>query len=147
MKRRNFTHRMIAAAAALFVPRRARAQKMEAPMRELAALVLPASLGRAQTDKIAANFLQWIFDYKPGAEMSSGYGSPRTQVVGPNPSAKYADQLDALGSPIAREAIEKAFALTLVDRIPPRPNGRHVAADLVAFFFASAEGEDFLYGV
>jgi hypothetical protein len=147
MKRRNFIQRIFAAAAALFVPRRARAQQMEAPMRELAALVLPVSLGRARTDKIASDFLHWILDYKPGAEMSSGYGSPRTQVVGPNPSAQYADQLNALGSPIVRGAIEKALADAMVDRIPPRPNGRHVAADLVAFFFASAEGEDFLYGV
>jgi hypothetical protein len=147
MKRRNFIQRLFAAAAALLVPRRVRAQQMEAPMRELAAVVLPASLGRARIDKIAADFLQWILDYKPGAEISSGYGSPRTQVVGPNPSARYADQLTALGSPIVREAIEKALADAMVDRIPPRPNGRHVAADLVAFFFGSAEGEDFLYGV
>ena len=147
MKRRNFIRRVFAAAIALFIPRRARAQQMEAPMRELAALVLPTSLGRARTDKIAADFLHWIFDYKPGAEISSGYGSPRTQVVGPNPSAQYADQLNALGSPMAREAIEKALANAMVDRIPPRPNGKHVAADLVAFFFGSAEGEDFLHGV
>src|SRR5690349_8690583 len=108
MKRRNFIRRAFAAAAALFVPRRARAQQMEAPLRELAGLVLPASLGRARTDKIASDFLHWILNYKPGSEISSGYGSPRTQVVGPNPSALYEDQLKALGSPMAREAIEKA---------------------------------------
>ena len=114
-------------------------------MRELAAVVLPASLGRARTDKIAAEFVVWIRDYKAGAEISSGYGNPRTQVIGPNPSAHYADQLSALGSPIAREAVEKALADAKVDRIPQRPNGKNVAADLIAFFFNSAEGEDFLY--
>jgi len=118
---------------------------MEGPLRELAAVVLPASLGRAHTDKIAAEFVVWIRDYKPGAEISSGYGFPRTQVIGPNPSAHYADQLSALGSPIARDAVEKALADAKVDRIPQRPNGKHVAADLIAFFFSSDEGEDFLY--
>lgn len=145
MKRRPFIRRIFAAAAALFISRRARAQQMEAPMRELASLVLPASLG-ARTDKIASDFLHWILGYKPGAEMSSGYGSPRTQVVGPNPSALYAAQLKAIGSPMVREAIEKAIADAKLDRIPQRPNGKHVAADLIAFFFNSADGEDFLYG-
>ena len=36
---------------------------------------------------------------------------------------------------------------TPIDRIPQRPNGKHVAADLLSFFYGSSEGEDFLYGV
>jgi hypothetical protein len=145
MKRRNFFERILLGAIAVFSPRRARAQHMEEPMRELAAVVLPASLGRSRTDRIAAEFVVWIRDYKPGAEVSSGYGHPRTAVTGPDPSLPYAQQLSALGSPVAREAVEKALAAANVDRIPPRPNGRHVASDLMSFFFNSAEGEDFLY--
>jgi hypothetical protein len=149
MKRRNFVQRMFAATAAVFAPRWARAQElskeMTPAMRELAAVVLPATLGRTRTDKIAADFLQWIRDYKPGAEISSGYGNPRTQVVGPSPAAHYQEQLQALGSPVTREAVEKALAEAKLDRMPQRPNGRHVAADLIAFFYNSPDGEDLLY--
>lgn len=145
MKRRSFFERIFFGAAALFAPRWARAQKMDQPMRELASVVLPASLGRAHTDQVAADFLAWIRDYRAGAEVASGYGHPRTQVTPPNPSAHYAEQLRALGSPIAREAVERAIAEAQVDRIPQRPNGKHVATDLLAFFFSSSTGEDFLY--
>lgn len=145
MKRRNFFQRILLGAAALFAPRWARAQQMDEPMRELASVVLPASLGRARIEQVAADFLIWIRDYRVGAEIASGYGHPRTQVTPPNPSAHYAEQLNALGSPISREAVEQAIAETKVDRIPPRPNGHHVATDLLAFFFNSSEGEDFLY--
>ncbi len=145
MKRRNFLERASLAVIAVLSPRRARAQQMEEPMRQLAAVVLPASLGRSRTDRIAADFVFWIRDYKTGAQIGSGYGHPRTQVTGPDPSARYVQQLSALGSPIAREAVEKALAEAGIDRIPPRPNGRHVASDLMAFFFNSAAGEDLLY--
>jgi len=144
MKRRNFLERIFLAAAAALSPRRARAQ-MEEPMRQLAAIVLPASLGRSSTDRIAVEFVLWIRDYKTGAQIGSGYGHPRTQVTGPDPSAGYVQQLTALGSPIARAAVEKELAAANIDRIPPRPNGRHVASDLMAFFFNSAAAEDLLY--
>jgi len=148
MKRRNFFQRIFSAAAALLAPRWARAQQaqqLEQPMRELAAVVLPASLGRERTERAAAEFIVWIRDYRPGAEISSGYGHPRTQVMPASPAAHYGEQLSALGSPIERAAVEKALAEAKVDRIPQRPNGRHVASDMLAFFFGSADGEDFLY--
>jgi hypothetical protein len=145
MKRRNFLERIFLAATAALSPRRARAQQMEEPMRQLAAIVLPTSLGRSSTDRIAAEFVVWIRDYKTGAQIGSGYGHPRTQVTGPDPSAGYVQQLTALGSPIAREAVEKELTDANIDRLPPRPNGRHVASDLMAFFFNSAAGEDLLY--
>jgi len=137
MKRRHFL-----AVAALFAPRWARAQELSPAIHDLAKIVLPT---KVDANKAAGNFVQWIREYKPGAEISSGYGNPRTQVVGANPSANYADHLRALGSPITRASVEAALAQ--FDRIPPRPNGRHVAADLLAHFYSSAEGEDFLYGV
>jgi len=145
MKRRNFFERVLLGAAALFAPRWARAQQMDQSMRELASVVLPGSLGRARIEQIAGDFLVWIRDYRAGAEIASGYGHPRTQVTGANPSEHYAGQLSALGSPVSREAVERAIAAAKVDRIPQRPNGRHVATDLLAFFFNSSEGEDFLY--
>ena len=137
MKRRHFL-----AFASIFAPRWARAQEMAPAIRELAKVVLPSKIDAA---KAADGFVKWVRDYKPGAEVASGYGNPRSQVVGPNPSVNYGEQLRALGSPVSRGAVEAALAT--FDRIPPRPNGKHVAADLLAWFYGSAEGEDFLYGL
>ncbi|GEM_PF-2018312 len=145
MRRRGFFQRILAAIAAVVAPGRARAQRLDSGLRELANVVLPASLGRARIEQVAADFLVWIRDYRAGAEMPSGYGHPRTQVTPPDPSAHYAGQLAALGSPMTRESVERAIADAKVDRIPQRPDGRHVAADLLAFFFNSSLGEDFLY--
>ena len=86
-----------------------------------------------------------------GAPMPAGYGFPRAQVVGPHPAAHYAEQFQQLGLAgldVAgkRAAVEKALQEAKVERVPPRPNSQHVAADLMAFFYGSSEGEDFLYG-
>lgn len=137
MKRRSFL-----AAAAVFAPQWARAEEIAPAIHDLAKTVLPSQV---DARRVAEDFLQWVRDYKPGAEIASGYGHPRTQVTPPNPSAHYAEQLRALGSPITRTAIEAALAEAKIERIPPRPNGRHVAADLLAHFYGSSQGEDFLY--
>jgi hypothetical protein len=154
MERRSFFKRLFLGLAALVAPRWARAQALltEAQMRELASVVLPASLGQTRIDKVVADFLAWLRDYKAGAPMASGYGFPRTQVVGPYPATHYAEQfeqlafagLDAAGK---RVAVEKALQEASVDRVPARPNGKHIAADLMSFFYGSSDGEDFLYGV
>src|SRR5262245_29253879 len=135
MRRRNFL-----AIAAVFAPRWARAQELAPGIREHARIVLPS---KVDSQKVADSFTKWIREYKAGAEIASGYGNPRTQVMAPNPSASYAEQLRALGSPITRAAVEAVLAS--FDRIPQRPNGKHVAADLLAWFYGSADGEDFLY--
>ena len=129
----------------------AQSVRLEA-LHDLASVVLPASLGRSRTDKIADDFVRWFRTYKAGAEVSSGYGFPRTQVTGPNPSTPYDEQLTELDLTkldvaAKRAAVERALDAAKIDRIPQRPNGKHVAADLLAYFYGSAEGEDFLYGV
>lgn len=148
MQRRNFFTTIGSGVVALLTRRLARAQdvKLES-VRELAGVVLPSSLGRERTEKIARGFVTWFGEYKPGTQVSSGYGHPRTQVTGASPSAHYEEQIIALGSPITREAVAKALEEAQIDRVPQRPNGKHVAADLLAYFYASSEGEDFLYGV
>ena len=154
MQRRSFFKRMLLGVAALVAPRWARAQSLpaEAQMRDLAGVVLPSSLGPARIDKVAADFLAWLRDYKPGAPMASGYGFPRTQVLGPHPASHYAEQFEQLGlagrdAAGKRSAVESSLQQARIERLPPRPNGQHVAADLLAFFYGSSEGEDFLYGV
>jgi hypothetical protein len=146
MQRRKFVKTVSSAALALAV-RRAGAQGIRAEaVRELAVVVLPASLGKPGAEKVADAFVHWIAGYRPGAEISSGYGHPRTQVTRDNPSVNYAEQLSALGSPVTREAVEKALEAAKISQIPRRPDGRHVAADLLAYFYGSSQGEDFLYG-
>jgi hypothetical protein len=150
MERRGFFKRTFSGLLTLVGLKAQSIQKDQ--FRELAGVVLPASLGRPRTDKIADDFQAWLRDYKAGAEIASGYGNPRTQVIPANPSVHYAEQMsrldlakfDAAGK---RAAVEKALADAGVDRIPSHPNGKHVAADLLAYFYGSAEGEDFLYGV
>jgi len=150
MERRGFLKRTSSALLAL-VGVKAQGVRTE-EFRELASVVLPASLGRSRTDQIADNFVRWYSDYKAGAEVSSGYGFPRTQVIGPNPSTHYTAQLTELAlakldATAKRAAVEKALEAAKIDRIPQRPNGKHIAADLLAYFYGSADGEDFLYGV
>lgn len=147
MQRRNFFKTVLTGVLAFFGTRRAKAQAVNSEsLHELAMVVLPPSLGRERTGKIADGFAQWLRDYKPGAQIASGYGHPRTQVIGPNPSAHYPEQINALGSPMTKDAVEKALAEAGIDRIPQRPNGKHIAADLLAYFYGSSDGEDFLYG-
>ena len=118
-----------------------------ATLRDVAGVVLPSALGKARTDAIATQFVAWFSGYRPGAEMSSGYGFPRVQSLPGNPAAQYAAQLRELASKSGadtREAIAAALEAARVDRISQRPNGKHVASDLMSYFYASSDGEDFL---
>jgi hypothetical protein len=94
MQRRGFFKRTFSGLLALVG---LKAQPGPEEFHDLASVVLPASLGRPRTDKIADDFVSWVRDYKAGAEIASGYGNPRTQVIGPNPSVNYAGQLTQLG--------------------------------------------------
>ena len=136
--------------AAVFAPRWAWGQSISADtMRELAVVILPVSLGRKGTDQVADDFLRWIREYRDGTHMASGYGHARTRTIPVNPSRQYARQLEALGAAFSkgdkRAAVEAALVEGKVDRIPPRPDGRHVAGDLLAHFYSSPAGEDLLY--
>jgi hypothetical protein len=148
MERRGFFKRTFSGLLAL-VGSKAQSARPES-FHDLASVVLPESLGRSRTDKIADDFVRWLSEYKDGAQVSSGYGFPRTQVIGPNPSTHYAEQLSQLDltkldAAAKRAAVEKALEAAKIERIPQRPNGKHVAADLLAYFYGSADGEDFLY--
>ena len=127
----------------------------------VAAAVLPASLGRARVDEIARSFRTWVGGYREGAELDHGYGHTRLRATGPSPAASYGLQLAALDraaraedgggfaalSPERRTALlEAALSSAGIEDLPERPDGRHVAADLLAFFFRSAEANDLCYG-
>src|SRR5258708_37502236 len=58
----------------------------EGTLQQLASTVLPASLGRAGTDAVAAQFTRWVREYPAGAEMSPCYGSPRVRYKPASPA-------------------------------------------------------------
>jgi hypothetical protein len=126
-----------------------------ATLREVAAVVLPSSLGRKRTDGVASDFIEWVRDYKAGAEVSTGYGFPSVRSLPQNPSTRYSEQLKLLngGGSFAtldaaakRDAIASALRQSGLDRLPARPDGKHIAADLMSYFYLTGEGQDSLYG-
>jgi hypothetical protein len=170
MKRRAFLKSVAAAFIPFVFPRWLRARiaavaptlvtpAEQTQLRELAAVVLPVSLGRARTGAIAVHFVKWIRGYKPGADIGYGYGFTRPRVAPANPADGYPEQLAQLdaaakakGAAFAkldraaqREIVEAALESAKIADVPRRPNGKHVAADLMSFFFYGPDGEDFLY--
>jgi hypothetical protein len=165
MLRRNFFRWLSTSIIPFLLPKFARAQASgltdgESPaVVELAAVVLPSSLGRTKTDEIAKEFVRWTQEYKPGADAGYGYGFPKVQVLGPNPAANYPAQLQQLESAAAakgasfsglsaeakRSIVAEALQQVRIDKMPSRPDGKHIASDLLAFFYNSADGQDFLY--
>ena len=126
---------------------------------DIAVVVLPESLGGKGMAETVAAFETWLKEYKPGVDAGYGYGYPHSAVTGPNPSARYPAQLKQLASAAATKGGRFA-TLSLADRrsilqeallsngatvIPRRPNGKHVAADLMAYFYSSSDGIDFCY--
>jgi hypothetical protein len=137
------------------------ASEGEAVLRALATAVLPASLGRARLSEITARFLAWVSGYREGAELDHGYGHTQLRSARGSPAAAYGVQLAALDSAARAEGVagfaalslerqralvEAALAAAKVVDLPERPDGSHVAADLMAFFFRSAEANDLCYG-
>jgi len=132
----------------------------EATLRALAMAVLPESLGGERVGEITDRFRAWLRAYRPGAELDHGYGHTKIRTSAPSPLAGYGRQLAELegaaqaeGVSFARLAPERQRAIVTttlaaarVSDLPERPDGRHVAADLLAFFFRSSEASDLCYG-
>lgn len=132
-----------------------------ATLRALAGVVLPAkSLGADGTDTAVAQFLAWVRAYREGAERDHGYGAPRLRWAPASPSARYPAQLAAIetaargrGAPsfaalpeaAQRELVAASLDAAGLKELPERPDGRHVAADLMALFFRSSAANDLCY--
>jgi hypothetical protein len=114
-------------------------------LREVAALVLPGSLGRAATDSVAGNFEKYVREYRAGADTEHGYGFTRVRPKPPSPAAEYVRQLSALPAPLTKEAVEAALEAAQVRDLPRLPDGKSVIADLMSFYFRSAEANDLCY--
>ncbi|HET9705719.1 MAG TPA: hypothetical protein VFP85_16885 [Vicinamibacterales bacterium] len=164
MKRREMVRTLAGAAAALPLMRvPLEAQELASDhvflLRDVAATVLPSAIGRKGQDEAVDNFLRWIRDYKEGVPLSHGYGEPRLVKTGPTPAPGYARQLAALERAAKakggrfgalsldhrRVILDEAFKAADVRNLPPRPDGKHVVADLMAHYFRSSAANDLCY--
>lgn len=122
-------------------------------------VVLPSTLGTAGRAKAVAAFTQWLDGYKAGVPMSYGYGDLRYAVVPPSPLPRYLSQFtrlqelskakgskfEALSATDRKAVVEAALLEAKVTGLPERPDGQHVASDLMSHFYNSTDGNDFLF--
>lgn len=140
---------------AAIAPLRAWAQTASFPgdqeqtLRALAAIVLPSELGENGIERVVLTFAAWVREYRPGAEMDHGYGFTRLRSKPASPAPAYLQQLSdlRLKGDIAsqRTAVEAALEQAKVTALPQTPDGKHVASDLMSFYFRSSEANDLCY--
>jgi hypothetical protein len=160
MRRRTLLKAALTVAAWLKVPgARAWAQEVGFPggrratLEDVAAAVLPSALGRDGLASATDAFVGWVRGYRAGAAMSPGYGAPRLRYKAPSPAPTYQAQLEQLAAgPFARadvaerrRLLREAFEAAGVRDLTGVPDGRHVAADLMSFWFASPAAHDQAY--
>jgi hypothetical protein len=166
MKRRTLFKTAALAVLSSAVPRlaRARAGALSQDYRELVAaigeVVLPTTLGADGRAKAVEAFAKWLDGYKAGVPMSYGYGGQlKYEVVPPSPLLRYPSHFMRLQelsrakgsiftalSPADRKAVlEAALLEAKVTKLPERPDGQHVASDLMSHFYSSSDGNDFLF--
>lgn len=125
----------------------------EAPtLASLAAIVLPSDLGANGIRSVAQGFERWVREYRPGAEMDHGYGFTRLRNKPASPALAYLRQLEALRPALAggdavskQKAVEAALEEAKITDLPRSPDGRHVIADLMAFYFRGSDANDLCY--
>jgi hypothetical protein len=125
----------------------------ETALKELAATILPASLGRTGTDAVAQQFVRWVREYRAGAEMQAGYGYPRVRYKPESPAPRYLSQIDALAAgalaasdmTARRSQLAAVLAESKVSNLPQSPDGNHIVSDLMSFYFMSSEANDRAY--
>jgi hypothetical protein len=128
-----------------------------ATLTAIADVVLPSESDRKAA---VAGFVRWIREYREGADTDHGYGNTRLRQTGPSPARAYAAHLSALDSAARargarsfaaaplddrRAIVEAALAEAKIERLPGRPNGGHVATDLMGHYFASEAAANLCY--
>jgi hypothetical protein len=108
---------------------------------------------------VVGDFVQWLTSYRSGAERSWGYGHPRKSGTPAIDPATYEAQLTAIAGRARAGAgelstlpldVRGAMAGAALDAanlrgLPGTPDGRHVLADLMSFFFNSSAANDLVY--
>ncbi len=132
-----------------------------ATLRAVADVALPSALTTEERGEAVTQFAEWVANYREGAEIGPGYGSPRLRTTGPPPTATYPAQLAALEAAARaggaeslaalaaapRRAIVEALLTTpqRVTQLPARPSGVHVVADFMGHFFHGPVGYNLAY--
>lgn len=131
-----------------------------ATLESIADVVLPAEIGDTARRDAVRNFVRWIRGYREGADMEHGYGHTRVRATGPSPARRYPAQIAALEKAARargadtfaslpldarRSIVEHAIADASIERLPIRPDGGHLATDLMAFYFRSATAANVCY--
>ena len=169
MKRRTVLKSLAAVVAAPAIPDLTLAAQTSglsgadvATLKAIAEVVLPAALGSSGRDTAVARFVAWVRNYREGADRGHSYGaSTLAAASGPSPAVRYPAQFAALDK-AARDQGAAAFAALPLDarrtivenalnlpqpvnRLPARPTGANLIADLMGHFFNSADGFDLAY--
>jgi hypothetical protein len=123
----------------------------------IAEVVLPSEADRPAA---VAAFVKWIAEYKEGADTDHGYGNTRVRSTGPSPARNYPAQIAALDTAAKavgaagfaaatldrrRAIVEAAIGDAKVERLPARPTGALIAADLMGHYFNSPAALDLCY--
>ena len=166
--RRSFVQSLGVAFSALLVPRelwsRPPAPRIDpVRLRALADATLPSSLGEGGIGATVDGFVTWLADYRPGAELSHGYGSGSMEIryLPPDPTPRWEAQLQSLND-VAEERFGSGFPdlsrerqrLILREELGEESmsgmssplEANHVGAALMAFYFGSAAATDLAYG-
>ena len=127
-----------------------------ATLQEIAATVLPASLGADGISSTVDRFIAWTHGYQEGVPLQHGYGHPQLVKTAASPVPDYVAQLASLSAAARarggrfgslsldarRTLLDEALKAASVTQLPSRPGGSHVIADLMAFYFRSSEAND-----
>ncbi len=130
-------------------------------LRAVADVVLPSVLTAEERGEAVTQFAEWVANYREGAEVGPGYGSPRLRTTGPPPTSAYPAQLAALESAARTDGAASLAALASAPRralieaalttpqrvtqLPTRPSGVHVVADFMGHFFHGPVGYNLAY--
>ncbi len=133
-------------------------------LERLAGALLPAELTAGERSGVIESFLRWHRDYHPDAEMDAGYGFTRLRRTALHPALGYADdianlraaagarfgaRLEDLDAGDLRQLLAEVIEQAAPDmqRLPARPDGTHLAVDLLAHYYRSSEATDRCYGM
>ncbi len=130
------------------------------PLRAAAEAVLPGELGHDGTERAVAAFERWAAGIEPVAELGHPYLVPETRYSGPDPRPGWAAQLDALDREAGHRhgaafadlgiAARRALLARPLAQAGPGPgsplNAQHIAAALLAHFYASPVATDLCFG-
>lgn len=167
MRRRALLRLLGSIVAALPIPVGLRGQGLafspsdRARIRALADAVLPSEIGAPAQDAVVTGFLTWLREYRAGADTDHGYGFTRIRRTPASPAARYAAHLDALDADARalgrsfvdlprdqrRRLVEAALTAAKIERLPSRPDGGHIASDLMGYYFNGIEANDLCYRV